>query len=216
MLVAEWGYHLPLVQQRQLHIQTLQVPPHRLIGQVPLLVQMDINWSCYQRTQGHILGSVSAVEALIIKKSLATVFVHCNDNWSQRDVDKNQNEVQVSQKGFCTYSILPRCDQWDPAGSCKTNTIRKSNYTPSRKTKPQECSYLLTILVFHHKPDRTYSSLTVGSSNHWSIYIASAKAESQTMATTRGQTFAVNKFDLHWHKICQRPNYLSMKAIVFH
>ena len=60
------------------------------------------------------------------------------------------------------------------------------------KTKPQECSYLPTILAFHHKPDGTYSRLTV----HFEAvitevpsYIVSTKAESQTMVSTRSQTF---------------------------
>ena len=81
-----------------------------------------------------------------LSTSFATIFVHCNDNWSQRDVDKNKNhnEVQVSQKGFRTYSILQR-----------------EKKKRGGKTKSQECSYLHTILVFYHEPNRTYLSLTV-------------------------------------------------------
>ena len=57
-----------------------------------------------------------------------------------------------------------------------------------------------TISVFHHKPDGTYSSVIVQLEaviiEVPALYIASAKAESQPTATTRGQTFAINEFDL--------------------
>ena len=38
---------------------------------------------------------------------------------------------------------------------------KSTHYKISGRTKPQECSYLPTILAFHHELDRTYSSLTV-------------------------------------------------------
>ena len=58
------------------------------------------------------------------------------------------------------------------------------------KTKPQ-CSYLPTIFTVSLRAwrDLVKFNSTAWSSNHWSTYGASAKAESCSTVTTQGQTF---------------------------
>ena len=56
---------------------------------------------------------------------------------------------------------------WDAVIACTPVTVffplgvRLCSKKRAVKTKPQECSYLPTILAFHHEPDKIYSSLTV-------------------------------------------------------
>ena len=101
-VAANWGYHLLLIQQRQLHIHTLQVPPHMFQwscgGHHPAfscpeadhITKVEIQL-CYQRTQGHKLGIVRTMFEALIPSNYCKVFVHCNNNnWSQWDVDKNK------------------------------------------------------------------------------------------------------------------------------